>query len=287
MRLVLIHGRSQGDKSEDKLREAWLAALAVGLEAAGLEPLDSSVEVRVPFYGKLLDDLTETPAPTGDIVSRGEDGNADRFEGAFVLELAERAGVTDEEIRAELGEPVQDRGPQNWPWVLAAGRALSKRAPWLGSQLLRLITSDVNAYLTRLDVREAVNEIVVPHLIGEPAVVIGHSLGSIVAYVNLIERERDAHATLLATVGSPLGIDVVKANLPRPLRKPGSVARWFNAADERDPVALFPRLDRDSFPAEIENLSDVHNPEDNPHGIAGYLADKTVAKKISEALRTS
>jgi hypothetical protein len=282
MRLVLIHGRGQGDTSEEKLREAWLAALATGLQAAQLGPLDSSVDVRVPFYGKLLDELTETPAP-GEVVSRGPGGDVDRFEGAFVLELAERAGVTDEEIRAELGEPVQDRGPQNWPWVLAAGRALSKRAPWLGAILLRLV-SDVNAYLTRLDVREAVDELVVPHLVGAPTVVVGHSLGSVVAYVNLVNRERDSKAPMLATLGSPLGIDVVKANLPRPLRKPAGVARWFNAADERDPVALFPRLDRDSFPAEIENLSDVHNPRDNPHGIAGYLADKVVARKILEAL---
>lgn len=284
MRLVLIHGRGQGEKSEAELRTEWLGAFAKGLAAAGLDPIADSVDVRVPFYGKILDELAMTePA---DVLERGDgDGDCDPFYGAFVLELAERAGATDEEIQAELGARVVTKGPQNWPWVLAAGRVLSKRAPWLGTSLLPLLTRDVHAYLTRLDVQEEVNDLVAPHLVGEPVVVVGHSLGSIVGYVNLVQHERDTQVPLFSTVGSPLGIDVVKANLPRPLRKPKSVRRWFNAADERDPVALFPRLDRDSFPAEIENVSDVHNPRDNPHGIAGYLSDKVVVRTLAEALK--
>jgi pimeloyl-ACP methyl ester carboxylesterase len=159
-------------------------------------------------------------------------------------------------------------------------RALSRRAPWLSEQLMRRFTSDVHAYMTRPAVGRQVNELIASELGHGPTVVVGHSLGSIVAYWTLSKHPDPLNVPLLVTLGSPLGIPTVKDRLPRPLGKPPPVVKWFNAADVRDPVALFPALDRDNFPAEIENLADVHN----PHGIGGYLSDRVVARHIVEAL---
>lgn len=240
--------------------------------------------MRLPFYGKRLDDLTMRGPEPGGVVARGPDGSVDPFQGEFVLELADRAGITESEITEEAHEEVVARKPENWQWVQAAGRVVSKRLPWLGERVLRQLTQDVHAYLTRLDVTEAVNEIVGAALDGTPAVVVGHSLGSIVAYCVLTARRDTVKVPLLVTLGSPLGINVVKRHLPRPLGRPLGVAHWLNAADVRDPIALYSRLDRDVFPAEIENLSDLHNLKDNPHGIGDYLADPIVARRIREAL---
>jgi pimeloyl-ACP methyl ester carboxylesterase len=284
MRLVLVHGRGQGEGSPDELRNLWLVALGRGLKAAGLPELNPSIDVRLPFYGKLLDDLTMRDPEPGTVVARGPDGLANRFQGEFVLELAARAGITDSEISAEVHEEVVARKPENWAWVQAAARTVSKRMPWLGEPLLRKLTRDVHAYLTRLDVTEAVNKVVGAALDDAPAVVVGHSLGSIVAYWVLTSRRDTVTVPLLVTLGSPLGIDVVKRYLPHPLGRPPSVTRWLNVADVRDPIALYSRLDRDVFPAEIENLNDLHNPRGNPHGIGGYLADPVVARRITEAL---
>ena len=104
------------------------------------------------------------------------------------------------------------------------------------------------------------------------------------AYRLLRDVVRDVEVPLFVTVGSPLGIDVVKRHLPRPLGMPARVRHWLNAADERDYVALYARLDRDTFPADIENISDVHNPLEDPHGIAGYLTDRVVLTRISHAV---
>jgi pimeloyl-ACP methyl ester carboxylesterase len=166
----------------------------------------------------------------------------------------------------------------------AAARALTKRAPAFADWVMGRLTPDVDAYLTLLHVRQAVNSAVAAYL-DQPAVVVGHSLGSIVAYWVLTEGGVETSVPLLVTLGSPLGIETVKKRLPRPLGKPAGVKHWFNAADMRDDVALLSRLDRDTFPAEIENLSDVHNPKHDAHGISGYLADGVVAQRISEALR--
>jgi pimeloyl-ACP methyl ester carboxylesterase len=156
--------------------------------------------------------------------------------------------------------------------------------PWLSKQLLARLTADVAAYLTRPHVTAEVNRVIASDLGDGPTVVVGHSLGSIVAYWVLRTDTREVDVPLLITIGSPLGIDVVKRYLPAPLGMPPRVRHWLNLADRRDPVALYSRLDRDTFPAEIENVDDVHNPEDDPHGIVGYLSDTILCKRISSAL---
>jgi hypothetical protein len=91
---------------------------------------------------------------------------------------------------------------------------------------------------------------------------------------------------LYVTVGSPLAIGAVRhalKNFAR-LRCPQCAAVWFNALDERDVVALYP-LDT-SFPLNhqhpaIENKTTVDNHTD---GIAGYLNDPDVARRIYNAL---
>jgi len=67
----------------------------------------------------------------------------------------------------------------------------------------------------------------------------------------------------------------------RPLRSPAPVAAWYNAFDTRDVVALYP-LDASNFPVHppIENNAKVKNSTDNRHGIAGYLDDAEVAKRV-------
>jgi hypothetical protein len=89
---------------------------------------------------------------------------------------------------------------------------------------------------------------------------------------------------LFVTVGSPLAVAAIKRAL-RPIRFPSCAGAWYNALDPRDVVALYP-LDAENFdvrPA-IVNQTDVDNPTENRHGIAGYLNDKEVARRIYDAL---
>ena len=58
--------------------------------------------------------------------------------------------------------------------------------------------------------------------------------------------------------------------------------------DQRDVVALYP-LDATSLPLDpsdpaVENKLDVRNKTENRHGIAGYLDDQEVARRIHAAL---
>ena len=88
------------------------------------------------------------------------------------------------------------------------------------------------------------------------------------------------------TVGSPLGLDAIKKRLSTPLRMPAKVQKWFNASDVRDVVALYP-LDAAHFAIKpgIIKKRDTNNHTSNRHGIAGYLADPTVAQWIFDGLK--
>ena len=86
------------------------------------------------------------------------------------------------------------------------------------------------------------------------------------------------------TLRSPLAIKAIeKARAPN--KHPDCVGKSFNAMDERDVVALYP-LDQSGFPIKpaIENNTHVDKHTENPDGIAGYLNDRVVAKRIYEAL---
>jgi pimeloyl-ACP methyl ester carboxylesterase len=149
-----------------------------------------------------------------------------------------------------------------------------------------VFTRDVFLYTQRQGVRAEIDRIVGKEFTDEPAVVIGHSLGSIVAYNILRADRRSSGVPLFVTVGSPLGIRAVRDQL-KPLRFPSPIETWFNALDTRDFVALYP-LDKNNFPVrpEIQNYDRVRNHTDNRHGISGYLSDAVVAKKVLDALES-
>jgi len=286
MKLVFIHGRSQQGKDPVQLQQQWLNALNEGLQKANIE-LPESINVVFPFYGNRLDELLkELDAPlVSDVTQRGaeQDSAEADFRGELLYEIAQGAGVTDTEIQSHFKGTQQEKGPLNWEWVQSILSALD-RTP-LGEVAIDAFTRDVYVYLTNRSVRKTIDGIVSASLSDGPCVVVGHSLGSVVGYNVLRNASPIIGVQKYVTVGSPLGLKAIKRKLDAPLAMPKCVRSWFNAMDERDVVALHP-LDSANFnisPA-IENKTDVDNHTENRHGIAGYLDDVTVAKRICDAL---
>jgi hypothetical protein len=292
MKLVLVHGRRQQGKNPAALKASWLEALDKGLADARLPPRPAALRVEFPFYGdklsQLLDQLKGERAST--VIQKGGTLDAQTapspFVAAYLDQIRRKAGITDQEVRAELAQEVIERGPQNWEWVQGLARVLSRKSPAIGSWVLSFL-EDVEAYLTNFPIKDAVNDIVSAKLDQTPTVLVGHSLGTIVCYEVLQRIAKSTPTPLFLTIGSPLGIDVVKNHIYQPRGRPAQVTRWVNATDERDEVALFARLDRTTFAAGIENLSDIQNPKDDPHAATGYLADIEVARCIGQAIGTT
>ena len=284
-RLLLVHGRDQQGQDPAVLKAQWVEALGLGARTAKLK-IPGDLQFAFPYYGDTLDRFTrEAEIPlTSDISSRGP--ATDEFL-AFQAEFAEairtREGVTDEEVDREYGQNARPRGPLNWEWVQATLRAIDKHGGGFGQRALEAFTRDVFLYCTRPGIRDAIDQIVASMLTEEPTVVVGHSLGSLVAYSVMLRDTRRLQIPEFITVGSPLGVRSVRDQF-RPLRYP-PVDGWYNAYDPRDVVALYP-LDAANFPVRpaIENNGTVKNQTPNRHGIAGYLNDANVAKKTLAVL---
>ncbi|MEJ1966656.1 MAG: alpha/beta hydrolase [Gammaproteobacteria bacterium] len=204
--LLLVHGRAQQGRDPQTITKEWLDALEKGMGG----PLAGTIRVALPFYGDVLDGFTrqlEIPL-TSEIHARGNETQDEFliFQADLAEDLRQGAGVTDAQIAAEYGNDPHERGPLNWKWVQAILRAIDKHSPGVNSKTIETFTRDVFLYTRRAGVRDAIDEIVSKALTDQPTVVIGHSLGSVVAFSVMGRDTRALHVPLYATVGSPLGV---------------------------------------------------------------------------------
>jgi hypothetical protein len=144
----------------------------------------------------------------------------------------------------------------------------------------------VKAYLHDDRVRDLVRARVIEAVTEETRVLIGHSLGSVVAYEVLASGECP-HIEALITLGSPLGIQKLIFDRLRPAPSKGrgiwprGVRSWVNVADRGDVVALEKRL----MPLFGEGVTDilVHNGA-TAHDVRPYLTARETGRAIAAAL---
>lgn len=329
--LLLIHGRGRASSDEvaraaERLdayvlrrKRGWLGGLAKGLYAAGLAPIAES-QALFPFYGNALADAIRAYEVGGGRRPELEILAADEpVEGAAVVEtkaaaLLDAAAALGFDAEKELsysdpkasGELAERDPAQELGWgdalrvpVLRAALQYVSRKTGAPAVIIEQFLEDVAYYLELKDMRESVLGLIERDLRqalpdGGELVVVGHSLGTIVAY-DLLTRLSDAYSVrLLVTAGSPLGYPVVQNNLlgkvaghkpAVPACLPQVPSAWLNAYDVLDVVALIHPL-AGTFDGPVGGqISDerTHNPS-GPHAIDDYLADPDVAGPIGRHL---
>ena len=257
-----------------------------GLPATGPSSFLSS-------YGDALFDLADgvSVADAADVILRGNAGSeAEReFVRAGLQEAADREHISREEVDELLDadNPVITHGVANWKLTRALASLLDRRVKGASGATVALVTRDVYRYLRDPGIGNRINDGVRKALTADTEmVVVGHSLGSVVAYALLAHQGEAARwkVPLLLTLGCPLAVTVIR-NALAPIAHPTVVAHWHNARDPADIVALHPLIAPhfDIKPA-VEHSDHVSNGTDNRHGIEGYLSDQTVARRIHDAL---
>jgi hypothetical protein len=187
----------------------------------------------------------------------------------------------------------------SWPLI---GRLLAQPAT-------RRLMHEANRYLKNRDgigatVRNVLREeLLAAWRADAPVLLIGHSLGSVIAYDTLWELSRDRDAVgrvdLFVTMGSPLGTHFVQRSLAGThelgaARYPHNVGRWVNCTARGDTTALRRRLkphfDEMLALGLVESIDDIVGFDNyfrgptgiNEHEAYGYLVQPLVATVIGD-----
>ena len=286
--VVCVHGIGQQHKGEDGLALQWRAALRDGARRAGVPEADllSGDDVGCAFYGDVFRTAGRLLGPDDPWLRPDE---ADVFEQELLAAWWRVASEIDPQVISP-GARTLARTPSA---VQAALRALSGSAFFAGVAERAMLADlrQVRLYLTEIAVREQVQERVAAAIGPDTRVVVGHSLGSVVAYEALCAHP-EWPVRALVTLGSPLGIRnlvfdklvpspaVGTAGLPVGVW-PGGVSAWTNIADAGDVVALIKDL-RPLFGAGVECYL-VHNGS-HAHAVAPYLTAAETGAAIASGL---
>lgn len=287
--VVLVHGifnhvRGAAPEAAAQRRAARLRPhLAEGLARIGRRA--PAPEVAMAYYA----DLLRRPSPEDAQDAGGDPGfedlaPAERALAAEWLLAAGASSYTEPQnaglgpLRQALGALVGERGG---PLTRAVRERTVRRLERVVVNLLR----EVTAYTTWPGRREAVRERVAAVIRRDrPAVVVAHSLGSLVAYETL-HADPSLHIELFVTVGSPLRLPELLRRLDPPLRagrgaRPPGVARWVNIEDLGDLVAIPPKLS-EVFPVDRDETVDTGL---GFHGFGGYLSNGLTAAAMAPFL---
>ncbi len=295
MRVVGIHGIAQTFEGAATLEAEWLPALQSGLEEAGYPRLSDSDFCGIGYGALFRPECMKSgsiPRLTAHDVKEGEE------EELLLLWWKEAARLADitRTTNHTWGEDPRIQGPdfegkgrtpelvQRALRQLAKSRFFSK----LGSErVLIFALQQVRLFLLDPRLKQAVLERVAKKMSTDTQVVIGHSLGAVVAYEALCAHpEWNVHT--LVTLGAPLGIrELIFDKLtPRPQDGVGvwpNVQHWVNIADQGDIVALEKKLAPLFGPVQdqiVYNGSKSHN-------IRHYLTAQETGEAVGAGLSAS
>ena len=302
--IVLLHGIGQQASNADEQEAAWLPSLVKGVLASGhsgAAPMAARLAAsadqnrpplaRIAFYG----DLFRSTGTQGEDVQASAAAEALAETLATAL-LARAAASEDPRLAAEAANALRQADPDRDG---AQGRGERARGAvamldgnaWLTTRIFGVLQKakkdllQVTRYLTEDGLRNAAQARVAALLDENTRLVIGHSLGSVVAWEACQALGRPLPA--LVTLGSPLGLDtVVYPRLrPQPPTWPPPVHRWVNVAHPDDIVAVDPDLGR-LFPGPDGLTIESHTPpcKYEHHAAAGYLEERATGHVVADTL---
>lgn len=217
--------------------------------------------------------------------------------------ILSKEGASEEDIEA-----VTSLGRRFMRWVFRMADYLPFLIPHFATEEIEIHLRDFHTYLRNNngvseEARQKLKTVLMAAAgAGRPILLLGHSMGSVIAYESLWQLSRETNSDLmidlLVTTGSPLGQSIVQRHLMGSHRKgeeryPANIKKWTNIAAVGELTAIDTNLKND-FSAMIElGLIDDINDRDsfnyyymngvlNVHAEYGYLINKVTAGVISE-----
>lgn len=290
MRLVLVHGINNENRTPEEVESIWMTALEDAWHRDGLSS-PNNLSVTVPYYAADLAELSKAPRGAA---TAGTSQRRSQIEFDLLQTYANAMGVTASDIDLAAQQEGIDLGTveagvPHEKWVIVLSRALENILPTRGKYIARLFLRQAAIYIERHGVQRHIKDIVRPMMFldDDPIVVVAHSLGTVISYELLTESTSTSQSTpLFCTLGSPLAVAIVsnyvgsRKTFPQP-----PIGKWINGFHPEDFVTLGRELDSSSMGFDgIENDATIVNLDDDKHDIRAYLSTPSIATAIHSAL---
>jgi hypothetical protein len=266
--VVGIHGIAQQRSGPVRQLRLWSEAFERGLSYAGC-PRSEAPTLAVPFYGSLFREGSPY---------LGEDDEQEWTDAEVLLIVSALNELTEDISKDEMDlieQTARSLGPPAFlPPPLLRGLAAVDRKWGTGRAFLLIgVLRQVNAYLFNDEAGDQVRQMVTNEIEDDTRVLVGHSLGSVIAY-DLLIRGAATQITTLITLGSPLPLATVRSALRAGRLVANDGPSWFNVHDPWDVVTVGLGMAPEARDIEVSNrISD-------PHALSEYLGRKETAKVI-------
>ncbi len=303
LHVIFVHGI--GNKvSPPALTQSWLQALSAG--PTGVDLGAGTVSCSMVYWA---DVLYSAPEPDSTVFRDYLRANrsavavpvaANSEEAKFLSDLALKMGAALASVEtiqrfSELG-------------ILESFPSPFLREPWSAKKIfMETFLRDVHHYLFNVShsprpgvtfhVQDEIRKRFEETLLNAPKdttrhVVLGHSMGSVIAY-DCLKRLKGMSVDSFLSIGSPLGLDEIQDRLtPEWTAKDGFPSerlsnRWINFFDRMDPVAAFDPFLADDYQYNGKKLVqdvEVRNLGEWRHSATGYFAANDFRRALRELL---
>ncbi|RVW00923.1 alpha/beta hydrolase family protein [Rhodococcus spongiicola] len=265
VKVVFLHGIGDGDP-----QAGWLEGLNRGLTQAGHDPI-ARAETLAPRYSAILS-TDGIGAKMPQATYRAKDDAKARF--AFARRQARiQRSLGLAAAPSGMGMHLMPEGPLNAAQGFAVGHVSAYDLP----QVRRYVRND--------PLRGAVLRYLLDHDFGNEIVLIGHSLGSVIAIDLLHHLPENVHVRRFVTIGSPAAAPSLHEGSERLLKKfpYARVDDWSNIFNPGDLVTGGRGL-ASIFPAAQDFAVDLGMLE---HGASTYLGHPAAASLVADIVYPS
>lgn len=292
MKIIFIHGMNQQNYTAHRLKEHWLKVFKLGLKQMPCRVNVRDLHIHMPFYGDLmtkyqlsnqLDLNTLLPKSFFNNyfpINLHPSNPPTREHTPFVPLLRPSTDQADKSFSERLyltSQLVKDR-------VLKELVVLLNNFPKLHESLIQQFLIETYIYLSNPEFMEEVHQRILKKMReDEDYIVVGHSLGSVIAFQLLSDPSYQFSVKRFITLASPLSFRVIQSKLPSPISRPPCIyGDWFNFYSQDDFLTAFPLCEAPfNFEPAIINQK-IYTFANQPHEILGYLQHPSVIKAIIE-----
>ena len=303
--VTFIHGIANKPPT-DVLLDSWRRALA---KDDGIDLGAEGVTSSMVYWA---DVMYAEPKPETDVHESAADGVADTNDEDVDLAFREESSEEEQDWLASvaLKYNLDADVPDHEEPPMEEATAQFERIPlpgWMKKRIMSAFLRDVHHYLwdvsysprpgeefkVQVEIRRRVQDALHAGAeSGPPHVFVAHSMGTVMAYDNLMRVPGCPPVDGLITVGSPLGLDEIQDRLKPEWSRddgfPDKVAdRWVNLYDTLDPVAgLDPVFANDYRRSGEPAVVDIN--EQNwgkwRHSVSKYLAGEKLRHELGSLL---